>query len=327
MLTKHSGLVAATLAALLTAACGASEPPEPTEGPSSDTASTTAQEPPLTAEAALGDLTAVDFCALLDEKALGTALEKADAEVDFTVPGFQHCSIGVTATTSLWVSVGDLFDNSDNVVWPSEDVEVSRSLRRQSIEIEDDGCVRALTFADDITLQITAVPPTDVEHSDHDGLCEVADAVTDAVQTTVLSEAAPTQSFRPGSLAESDACELLDEAGVPALFEDGVESYEHLDNHGCSLGSGLKRATVELSFGVDLTDLSEFTTTIAGRPTEVRPLEYGCRVSTPHIRFSESRPHEREMVTLSTVSFDPDRCESAEWIAELLWPKLPAFRG
>lgn len=82
------------------------------------------------------------------EKALGTALEKADAEVDFTVPGFQHCSIGVTASTSLWVSVGDLFDNSDNIVWPSEDVEVSRSMRRQSIEIEDDGCVRTLTFAD-----------------------------------------------------------------------------------------------------------------------------------------------------------------------------------
>ncbi|WP_232283750.1 hypothetical protein [Saccharomonospora cyanea] len=306
----------------LTTSCSASETGKPERTGAADQPGT-AQEKPLTAEAALGDLSAVDFCELLDAQALA----KAGADVDFTVPSFRHCYVGVTTpSTTLTMTIGNLYDNNPKVIWPSEDEKLSRSVRRQSIEVEGEGCLRALMFADEIGLRVLAQPLSDAEQIDQEELCRIADAATDGVAEAAFSEETFPQSFRPGSLAELDPCEPFERAGVPDLFEDGVNVHEQLDGHGCALGKPSMPA-VELDFEVSLTDLSDFSTKIAGRPTKVTPLEYGCEVTTPHIRFSEENPHEREVVTLSAVSFDPDRCAGAEELAALVWPELPEYRA
>lgn len=317
MLTKHSGLVAATLAALLTTACGASEPPEPTEGPSSDTASTTAQEPPLTAEAALGDLTAVDFCAFLDEKALAGA----EADVDFTVPGFQHCSVGVaTSSTKLTLMIGGLYDKDREATWPSEDETLARSVHRQSIEAGD-ACLRTLLFADGIGVQIFAQGLTDAGPVDRKVLCRVADAATDGVQEAAFSEEQFTRSFRPGSLAELEPCELLDETTLAEMYDASMVGREDIGGHGCAWGMG---APIELDFEVSLlADTSEFSTRIAGRPTKVVSDDMSCVVSTPHIEFSPDEPNAREVLSLTATTFDDRSCDAAHELAELVWPALP----
>lgn len=322
VLKKQSGLVAALVAVALTASCSASETEKPERTGAANQPST-AQEKPLTAEAALGDLSAVDFCELLDDQ----ALEKADANVDFTVSSFRHCYVGVTTpSTELTMTIGNLYDNSDKVIWPSADEEISRSVRRQSIEVEGEGCQRALMFADEVGLRVFAYPLRDAEQADQETLCRIADAATDSVQKAALSEGTFTRSFRPGSLAESDPCEPIEEAGVPDLFEEDMSVHEQLDGHGCALDSPIA-PLVDLEFEVSLTGLSDFSTEIAGRPTKVTPLEYGCDVTTPHIRSSGDNPHEWEVITLSAVSFDQDRCAGTEELAALVWPELPEYRA
>ncbi|OQO93604.1 hypothetical protein B1813_03390 [Saccharomonospora piscinae] len=316
MLKKQSGLIAAVAAVTLTASCATSEDQQ---SDTTDTPSSAAQ-PPLTAEAALGDLAAVDFCALLDPR----TIEEAEGTIDFERPGFSHCLVGVdTPDATMTLTVGNLYDESQQTVWPTEDEELSRGLHRQSIDSEI-GCLRALVFGDDIGLTIAARELEGAEQGEPEATCRIADAATDGVQSAALSDEVFTHSFQPGSLAEIEPCSLLDDADAADVLGDGVAAQEAVGGHGCTWPA-MTDASAELSFDVALQpDLTDFADEIAGRPTMTATLgDFGCEVSTPHIAFSADDPNEREVVAVSVTASETDACAAASELAGLVWPELP----
>ncbi|MGI5995457.1 hypothetical protein [Saccharomonospora viridis] len=326
---KRFGIFAAVVAVAMTASCSTSTDEEP--GAAKGTAveeATNAQEEPLTAEAALGDLSTVDFCGLLDTKALEEGIEGTLA---FTQPGFSQCLVGIdTQGGRVIATIGNLYDKSESTNWPSEDETLSRSVHRQVIATEV-GCVRALLFADEIGLEVFAWELEDAGKLDTETICHIADAVTDGVQDAALSEDTFTLSFQPGSLAELEPCSLLEDTEAAKVLGGETSAQEQLGGHGCTweVSSGESTgATAELTFDVALTaDLSGFSGEIAGRPTQMSVDGYMCQVATPHIPFSQENPNQREVVTLLAMATWEDPCQAVEELAEVVWPQLPKFPG
>ncbi|WP_307845736.1 hypothetical protein [Saccharomonospora sp. NB11] len=322
---KHFGLLSAGVAVILTASCAASGTEETAESPLTKAATSTGapSEPVLTSEEAFGDLGAIDFCELLDEQ----AVEGTGATVDFAVPDFRHCLVGVDApSTTMTVMIGGLYDNAVEQNLPSEDEPLSRSVHRQTFDTEV-GCLRSLLFADEIGIQVFAQGLRDAEQVDMEALCRVADIVTDGVVEAAFSEKTFPRTFGEGSLAELDACALLDDDAASNAFDDDLVARERVGGHGCTWGPPTA-PSVELAFEVEMpVDLEEFSTKLGGRPTRVAGNELLCEVSTPHIPLSEAYPQEREILTVSAMTFDSTACDVAEDLAALVWPRLPAFRG
>ncbi len=309
---------------VLTASCSASEPEKTGKSSVAAPAGSTGKpaEPPLTAEEAFGGLGAIDYCELLDVR----ALEETDATIDFMVPDFRHCLVGVDApATTMTVMIGGLYDNAEEGNLPSEDEALSRSVHRQTFDTEA-GCLRTLLFADEIGIQVFAQGLRGVEQVDMKELCRVADTVTDGVVEAAFSEETFPRTFGEGSLAELEACALLDDTAASDALDDDLVAHERVGGHGCTWGPPMG-PSVELTFGVEMpVDLAEFSTKLEGRPTRVTGSELRCDVSTPHIPLAGGYPQEREILTVSATTFDPSACDVAEELAALVWPKLPEFR-
>lgn len=285
--------------------------------------------PPLTSEEALGELTTVDFCSLLDER----KLREADVSVELATSGFLRCYAEVElGTVGLSVTIGDLYEATP-LLQADESRELARSVHRRHFE-EDWACWRELVFADEVALDITVREAYgDIEGRPGDAeMCIVADLVTDGVQQAAYFGTGETMTFAEGSLAELEPCSLLtiDEA-ADVLDVESVLPEQALGGEGCSwwwygepyVGTDVEFEVYDL--GTDASDY--FEEDIGGRPTTTYIGEADCALETPHMLVPAEAPTEWEVVSVYVYDEEGDPCAAATELAELIWPRLPEYEG
>ncbi|WP_139794745.1 DUF3558 family protein [Saccharomonospora piscinae] len=281
--------------------------------------------PALTAQAAFGDFATVDFCSLVNDH----VLRDSPVTVRSSLSGLVRCYAEVEiAEAMVQVTVGDLYTT---VPFGSTDENrtLARSVHRLHFDDDEGTCWRELVFADDVGLQIMALPV--YGHDDMDDLCRAADSVTDAVAASAFAGSAESRTPAADSLAGDDACEVLDVAEVADVLGRDLLTTPGLGGHACYWGrpdDPAIRADVEfdvMDFGADLTGV--YPDDVAGRPSRLWDYSDGCWIETPHMAVPAEATTEWEVVTIWAEGGDGDHCETAMELAEIAWPRLPEFEG
>lgn len=292
------------------------------------------QVPPLESGEALGDLTTVDFCTLLDKQ----GLREADVSVELATSGFLRCTVEVElGMVGLSVTIGDLYWATP-FVEADESRELARSVHRRHFE-EEAVCWRELVFSDEVALDISVYESYgDIGGAEGDAeMCIVADLVTDGVQQAVYSGGGESMTFPEGSLDEQEPCSLLSADEVIDVLDVEDVMYEHaLGGGGCSwwwwfdesyVGTDVEFGVVDLGAGAADPE-AYYGDEVAGRPTRTDDFGDGqCRVETPHMIVPSEVPTELEVVSVYTYGKDDESCTAARKLAKLAWTRLPEYEG
>ncbi|HVK24839.1 MAG TPA: hypothetical protein VM677_26070 [Actinokineospora sp.] len=318
--------VTAVCAATMLSACTASVEVTSPEAPTTATESiptTRAVDPArVTAEAAFGDLVAVDLCEFLKPEDL-----REFGETRIGSPGgFDSCVVEVALpdNTRARVYAGSFFDVLDE---PSR--APSRTLAG-GVRIYDGAggeCRTDIFFPDDVGLAVWAVMPTPPTID----LCPLVHRAVEAMGNRFPTGIVSTRNIASNSLAKVDACAALpaDLAGFDPTRESGRAK------HSCGSPSGdatTPHVSLTLAAGyAPVADLRTDTATIDGRPTIIHKfplvtnegLKY-CAASAAHIPIEiNDLPGATEYAVVEVWLATDDKCATAKAIAEQVWPKLP----
>ncbi|MGW4483510.1 hypothetical protein ACWEOE_06690 [Amycolatopsis sp. NPDC004368] len=305
MRSPFGPVVVALGGALVLAACSSAAAPAPaaTQAPS-----------PLTAVAALGDFTTLDYCSLLDVSRLRGATAD-DPDSSFTDCRADYVRSGRPHT----VSVGALAAEPDPNVKPYQ---YSGPLPdgvavQQSGFTPDKTCSRAVTFADGIRLGVTV---SDAEGPGAaDARCADADAVVGGALAAATGGRVRHHQFPDRSWGRVDPCALLDVHELDAISGAGTQPSAGLSGHSCI------RGTVSVEFSVQKQAPAGASETLGGRTARQNTDGAFCRLTTT--QPSPDTPGRGEQAVVSVVdttgSSGTAACPAASQVAALVFAKIP----
>ncbi|MGB3437108.1 MAG: hypothetical protein WBA97_00020 [Actinophytocola sp.] len=283
----------------------------------------------LTAQDALGDLTLLNPCSVVDPDALP---DSWIAVIDIPV-AFNFCEIAVTTKEGavLEVRVGKpRLAAGTGKNQPVRAREAGISIASGLPEIHG-SCSREVVFADYFALGVHASIDTSMGTTDP---CVVSDTIADHVVSEVLDGRAESLTFSEHSLGRLDACTLVGPdllAAVPGLGAD-AEPAEFIAGHSCWWENVNTRAMLDLEFGVGHLPVGHSGTTLHGRYTATTQYADSeqismCEVSGEHVPFE----YENEMAILERVTIfvqlpagqGGQACVAATAVADGLWQTLP----
>lgn len=306
-------------AALLISACTAT-------APSSAPVTATRHLDPnhVTAVEALGDITTVSPCSLLDPAALsgayGTAQTIASDNIDDCAVSFPRAPSGAVVAI-----VGTL----EKLPAEPTETEVRPSgMRFAPLRNDSAACEEMLLFADDTGMHATV---TAIGDGNRTGLCDLTTALLDQVVATIARGGVRHRDYPDYSFSRLTACTLLtsgdaNSAGVGKLKGTG----DYPAHHRCRyFGSG--GTQVELDFGVRAPALPNPQWTelpIAARDSLVAPdpRHASCTVSTQWLTLDDAGPKgttETADLVVRVPAGQPVPCDQAKNVAAAVWKKLP----
>ncbi|MFC4851872.1 hypothetical protein [Actinophytocola glycyrrhizae] len=283
----------------------------------------------LTAQDALGDLTLLNPCSVIDPDTLPDTWTTV---IDVPV-AFNFCEISVTTREG---AVIEARVGKPQLPWstgkesPSSKLEAGISIAHGRPDIRG-GCARDVVFADGLALGVNAVADTSMGNTDP---CVVSDALADHVVSVVLDGRAESLTLPEGSLGGLDACTLVGPellAAVPGLGAD-VEPMEFVAGHSCWWENPDTRATLDLEFEIGPLPVGDSGGALHGRYTATTQYaDFGefslCEVGGEHVPFE----YEDEMAIVESVTIlvrlpagqGKAACTAASTIADRLWQALP----
>lgn len=302
--SPFGSIVVALGGAILLAGCSSAAAPAPvSQGPS-----------PMTAVAALGAFTTLDYCSLLDVSRLRGATADdpdssfTDCRTDYVRSGRQHT-----------VSVGPLAADADPNVKPYE---YSGPLPdgvavQQAGFTPDKTCSRVVTFADGIRLNVAV---TDAEGAGaSDDRCTDADAVVGGVLAAASGGKVRHHQFTDRSWGRVDPCALLNVHELDAIAGAGTQPSPGLSGHSCI------RGTVSVAFSVQKQAPTGATETLGGRTARRSTDGAFCRLTAT--QPSPDTPGRGEQAVVSVVdtsgSSGAAACPVASQVAALVFAKIP----
>ncbi|WAL63840.1 hypothetical protein ORV05_22955 [Amycolatopsis cynarae] len=285
-----------------------------------------AAPPVLTPEQALGDLTTIDYCSLVD---LGEASGAGATHIGPVVSSPNKCIAFTTVSgRATAIVVGQLAGKKAD---PDRAPDVTADKLDQGLRIQiaeygsDKACRRYLTFADGTHLMV------DVGFTDNDSgtvdqraaLCTVEKAVFAGLVTDITARKATHLTFPANSLGTVDPCPLLPDPHVlPGGLAEDLEIIPVPSHHRCTWLDLVHRTDVEFSF--DYGRLPTGTkTTIAGLPSVTEPHTLSCKITTDVGASPVPRLHQLASLYVRVPDRGSDACAAAMTLATAAWPKLP----
>jgi hypothetical protein len=282
------------------------------------------------ADGGLGELSTVDFCSLLDGKAIKDLARHQNVEFG----SLDYCVLYAEADgEDIQVSV-ELSNPPTNI----HNLDLERRdwlpdpLRVGPHDDIEGGCETGIFFKDGkavLSFAARTMPDEEGEPAvDQDDLCDIADALRKAAATVIVEGRVKHLDFAANSLGRVDPCVLLTGQQVnnamPTTYGLRVGTPT---KHSCRWGQ-----YAELEVAAEISDwpLDQdlyAPETIAGRPSFVytsKDDEFAyCEVVTANI---EDAPGARETMSVyvSAKIDKPDPCVAARTLAALVWAQLPA---
>ncbi|TNC25096.1 hypothetical protein [Amycolatopsis alkalitolerans] len=280
---------------------------------------------PLTAEQALGNLTNIDYCSLLD---LDAARKAGATELGSRIESLGYCGAhAMLDGHGIDLIVGSLASGSAD---PGR-VRDPAKILDQGLRVERPGktwdysCIRYLTFADgthlmaatDFSPQITGTPDQLAR------LCVVDSAVLDGLISAVQHNKATHVTYPAGSFGALDPCTILQNPRPLLPLSGAFESVPVPAHHRCTWLDRTNGSQIELllEYGVLPGNIN---TMIGGRPSlSVQTDASSCVIRTDLGPAPIAGEH--ELATLTTyLPTNPDGCSTATTLATDAWPRLPA---
>ncbi|WP_186382903.1 hypothetical protein, partial [Amycolatopsis rhizosphaerae] len=275
---------------------------------------------------ALGDLTTIDYCSLID---LGKASGAGATHIGPVVSSPNDCVAFMTVSgRDTAIDVGGLASKKAD---PDRAPDVTADKLDQGLQVQiteygsDEACERYLTFANGthltVNVEFTDDHPGTVDQ--REALCTVEKAVFAALVTDITARKATHLTFPANSLGTVDPCPLLPD---PHVLPDGLAKDLEIipvpSHHHCTWLDLVHKTDVEFSF--DYSRLPNGTkTTIAGLPSVTEPGTLSCTITTDV--GASPIPRLRQLASLYVRVPDrgSDACAVATTLATAAWPKLP----
>jgi hypothetical protein len=292
----------------LAAACAA---PESVPSPTTD------RDEPLTAAAALGEFSSLDYCSLVDQRKVigdGNAVKPP-------VSSFETCRFEfIEGANRYTVTTGPIAAGQDPNNQPYEyegalpqGVSVQQSAFNANV-----ACTRLLTFADGIRLSVV-VTSDNPDLSDQLNRCRKADATVGSALAAITGQRLGRMNLDQRSWGRVAPCVLLDQRELDAASGPETEPAPALSGHSCIRG----KVSVELSVGADTTPGA--TEALGGRQAQVLTSGAFCQVTTRRPIPGTPDRVEQAMLTVVNVAGNADdaTCAAAREVAVAVFPKLP----
>lgn len=297
-------VAAASLGAgvLLITSCSAAPPPPVAAPPPAD----------LTAAAALGEFTTVDFCSLLDLPPLTGGAKPRDVE-----RSFYDCLVTLPGRPSMTLRVGPLTNDAQRQIWETDyrfPGPLPPGVRVEETSKEREAtCTRYLAFADSVRTMVEVSGAVAAEQR-----CATADKTVTGVLAAVAEKRVQHVDYPAKSLARIDPCTLLSGREAETALEDEYPpSPIGLGEHGCL------KASVVVTFLSGRTAPGTATVTVAGEK-----LSQLLEGSSCELRAERPSNGRGEAVFFNADEIDApataESCERAKKVAEFVLPKLPA---
>lgn len=291
-----------------------------------------AEVAPLTSAVALGDITSVDYCSLLDGSLVNDSGDRPDP-----LGSFDFCLEPTKVNgQDVGVTVGYLFSRSNGDVpklAPLPGKTLQRGLLAEQVAHpgSQDSCTYYLKFTDAITLQLDASltnpGATGVARAD---LCALSSKVLDGAVTAITNHYVEHLDFSGMPLGKVDACALLPQDFVAGQLGVATKQVPTPSKHHCAWNFYGGPGDADLVFTVDLPAEGETGSsqeTLGGRVSTVEPQpDKGCYVETvmgPD--WSAGDDDGKQLAAIDvTDAAGKDPCAVARGLATEAWPKLPA---
>jgi hypothetical protein len=299
-------------------------------GPTAPTHSTatppTPTPPVLTAEQALGDLTTIDYCSLLD---LGKASDAGATHLDPVISAPDECAALATLDGQrILISVGYLASKTAD---PDRTADVTAKALDHGLKIQGtnygsaDACRRYLTFADGTHLATDVTFAADISGTvdQRADLCKIEAAVLDGLIADVTAKKASHLTFPAGTIGTVDACSVLPDirATLPGPLAEGLQPVPAPTHHHCTWLDSVDYTEIEFSF--DYGNLpSSPNLRIAGLATLSSPGEWSCTITTDLGTSPVRRVDQLAELYVRAPDAATDACGAAKTIATAAWPKL-----
>lgn len=310
MRVKSRLLITIFCGLFLTAACTA---PESAPAPSP----TTDDDEPLTAAAALGEFSSLDYCSLVDQRKVmgdGNAVKPP-------VSSFESCRLEFIEGATLYtVTTGPIATGQDpnNQPYEYEGALPEGVSVQQSAFNANTACTRLLTFADGIRLSIVVTSDSQ-DLSDQLSRCRKADATVGTASAAIRGQRVGRLHFDQRSWGRVAPCVLLDQHEIDAASGPETKPAPALSGHSCIRGK------VSLALSAGAGTASGATEALGGRQAQVLTSGAFCQVTTQ--RPIPGTPDRVEQALLTVVSVagnaDDATCAAARDVAVVVFPKLP----
>lgn len=294
---------------------------------------------PLTAEAALGELTTLDTCSFTSADVFSSAGRVTGPPR----PSFDYCTVTVTVGgEKIDVQVGSLVPKDQTPLSSAPSSKKGprglRVLGEPGSPAECSMYVGFLDGTDDLLVRVQALPSvSDASTSvNRTILCTLAEVGAEAAMDAIADKKVRHWDLPRNSLGTVDACGLIEAEQVaqfagpefaPRLVRvRGTYPAKHLCRWG-STGISEPHVTIYLQVSEPTQGTEE---TIAGRRTILYSSATSqftfCALDMPHVPFTLSGSTESEVATVFVwlPAGPSDACAVARNIANTVWPKLPA---
>ncbi|AXB44878.1 hypothetical protein A4R43_22240 [Amycolatopsis albispora] len=285
---------------------------------------------PLTAAAAFGDFTTIDYCSLLDAAALGRVTEVVEQ------PGvsMDHCTVRVKVDgqeAELWLG-GVVDEKARNEYTTTTEIDNAPELKRR-LTIEkpssdyDGNCNRYLVFADEFSLQSSVSTLNGTLSSER--LCPLVENSLEHAATAVVDKRVEHLDFPAGSLGTVDACTLISEAEVGTHLGAEGTARRSPTKHNCRWGrSGSDYVSMYFSIDKPTPPEGYVPETLGGRPAMVWASSGSsyCSAQVPLKPWPGAKNGEVETVSLFVSMYrgGTDPCGVLRNVANTAFPRLPA---
>lgn len=295
-----------------------------------------ADNAPLNSADALGDVTSVDYCSLLDQAGVAAAGGVAAGPPSTS---FDHCVLSVKAAgKDLDVMIGYMFGQVDPYQ-PDLDPVKGKQLKHSLLEEQlatsfgPSTCNRYLDFADGVKLQFSAgrydPSNSDTTSEPPDSLCALASAAVDGAVSVIDRKEVHHLDFSAKPLGKVDACSVLPYGFVDGQFGSSAPATQAPSKHYCQWGDP-HDTYVNLEFSVyQPTPAADGATqeTLGNRPSTVIPESAQvCSVETVlGPGFAAADTNSKQVASFYVDGpAGKDPCAIARALANEAWPKLPA---
>jgi uncharacterized protein DUF3558 len=279
-----------------------------------------------TASALLGNFATYDPCSLVDPAAPDEfeVLSTGDRR------SFEQCALAVAIDGGgqAMVQVGRLGEVGRNPDGDERIADLDGGLWLVGWAADESTCQRAVAFADDVTLAVSATGRTGST-----ALCRVAEAVARTVAEAARAGRTRHDRYPANSLALLDPCALVTDETVRTLPEyPRARRQTAPARHSCSWSSGGAAATLRVTFGLGPAPEAhegDEERDLAGRPAVVSRLtgesgSLSCTVSAGHLPSDVSTRPGVELVEVeSYVPAGGGTCDSAVAVATEAVARLP----
>lgn len=269
---------------------------------------------PLTASAALGEFTTLDYCSLLDVNRLRSATaDQPDSSFDACHGEFFQNGV------HRQVVVGPLASDSDPNIKPydySGAIPDGLAVAQSSFNAAA-SCARVVTFADGLRLNVSVTDSAGPSASSD--RCADADATVGGVLAAVSGKTVRHQTFADRSWGRVDACALLNVHDLDATSGAGTQPAGGLSGHSCIRGKLSVKFSVEDSAPTGPSEL------LGGRTSRVGADGAFCRVITVQPAPGAAGHSEQAEVDVVDTSGSTGEaaCADARTAAAVVFAKIP----